>query len=277
MSNDKKNFGNFEYLNFDGFNPQVAIELDNISQYIITNGLSFVITTAENNRITRGSTHNIFESGYHQMYKAAEAEKERQRDFTRYIYEEPIRMPDIPKRSYSGKGNLKVKGLGDLTVVLFRSGDATGNDEDRNGQNSRPGMPKHLTPRFKEGYAEIFLSVGTGYNNLWFPGLTSLEAVTIGPGEPESHVYKRLICEEKKFLDYLTRPRKIDDISFNDRIAFTFLEDDKESFGNPHCIRFNNQLVPRNKPLGNIFQIGAFLGFQTETPELNKLRGIIGK
>ncbi len=149
-------------------------------------------------------------------------------------------------------------GEGRLVAVLFQPGDNTGNQK--------------WIPRKKEGKAELFLSLGSSVDGEWFSGLTHLVALD-EPFNPEDMLpqeifaYKELTASSRQYLEKL-RGFNLDKLPR--RLDFTY--DKSRNFGDPHVIGFSEATVIGARPHEIDYQIGAFVSFPRECPELNILR-----
>lgn len=159
-----------------------------------------------------------------------------------------------------------------VAVILLPNG-GTG---DRGSYQNYPYLDACWTPRKKTGIeAEAYFSIGTGYNDSWFPGLTSLSAVgLLNPGNPTHPIkeYKRLTTGTLDFRNGLVR--RVDSERLR-RLSFVMnrQENRPEDVGDPHAVIFDYRKSFANiEGYSNFFQIGAFLSFTEPSPALDRLK-----
>ena len=130
-------------------------------------------------------------------------------------------------------------------------------------------MSEGWTPRIKRDYAELFLSVGTGYQNRWVSGLTSLtEVSTGGHSAPRIWAYPNELASKGPQLVYCCQSEDMEgvreELAFAKHFDFTLHQG--RDHGNPHAVVFpDGSWIDQLQPYNAFFQIGAFLGF----PEMN--------
>jgi hypothetical protein len=134
-------------------------------------------------------------------------------------------------------GEINCGGKRAVVAVLFQPGDAIGS----NDSLIIEGLSPKWTPRSTVGEAEIYISVGSSINRVWFSGLTSLEALSYRKWDFSQsegiECYKELTTIRQEFLDRVSKRM------FNcrsRRVDFTF--DRSKSFGDPHSIGFQDYL-----------------------------------
>ncbi|MDO8459879.1 MAG: hypothetical protein Q7S74_02095 [Nanoarchaeota archaeon] len=177
-----------------------------------------------------------------------------------------------PDKGYTGKAQAEITyecrpvGNGNLTIVLFRPGDGTGNKSDFQIE----GIPAKYTPRLKTDYAEIFMAIGTGYNNKWIPGVTCLNEVVIRKDTPG--VYDRpdsCTSTRSRFRNICLSKESKKNKHFSNLKQFSFTLHKGKHYGNPHAITFpESPWLKRLEPYESLFQVGAFLAFPKNTIEL---------
>ncbi|MFA4960426.1 MAG: hypothetical protein WC548_02070 [Candidatus Pacearchaeota archaeon] len=173
---------------------------------------------------------------------------------------------ETPEKGYTARMDFRLfcskrtQGAGEAVAILFSPDDATGNNDDYVISE----IDSKWTPRKKVGEAELYVAIGSNVDGEWFPGLTSLEAVSIGENPIITHGYKRLTLSQQ---EYLRRLERGDKSLPHRRFDFTF--DNSINFGNPHAIGFRN--FPQGSPIIE-YQIGVFVPFKEQYDELDFLR-----
>jgi len=171
-------------------------------------------------------------------------------------------IPDSRRYSLSGKvilGGLE-RGV-DATIVGFGPGDGTG-------------QPTKYDPRPKKGVAEIFLPVGTLYNNQFIPRLTHL--TQIGVSETSQHLGSSEIWYNAIIKSVNTKDASESSIKFEYfPLDFTYFE---KEFGNPHAIKFDKWSADNiSQSHQNWIQFGAFIEFYQHDTQLDMLRKFSGE
>ena len=145
-------------------------------------------------------------------------------------------------------------------MVFFEPGDGTGSRVDYTLND----VPEKYTPRDKKGYAELFLPIGTVYNNLFIPKITSLDEVTLKtPTTIRTCAVLGTDPQKYRCLDHYIASNE----SYaTDLMRLTFLQ---KTVGNPHAILFNEKNVPQKAE--SIIQIGAFIALAEENNRTEKI------
>lgn len=178
----------------------------------------------------------------------------------------------VPGKGYTAKFNSsigfreKLLGRGQITCVLFRPGDSTG---EKNNEFEEGRRLPYGTPRKKEDFAELFVSVGTAKGNLWLPGINFLEAIN-GDSFGPLNIYKCLTLGERPQAELL-KNILADDKPFPEQRRFDFTLDRSQNYGDPHAIVWHES-APSPSYRNPYFQVGAFLGFPQDCEELRILR-----
>ncbi len=178
-------------------------------------------------------------------------------------YSELKVIPDSDRYSLSGKVVLGGGLERDVSaaIVGFRPGDGTG-------------QPTKYDPRPKKGVAEIFLPVGTLYNDHFIPRLTNL--TEIGASE----IVQRLGSNEMWYNAMIkrvnTKDAPEDSMKFEYYpLDFTYFE---KEFGNPHAIKFDKWDADNiSQSYKNWVQFGAFIEFNQRSAQLDMLRKFFGE
>lgn len=156
-------------------------------------------------------------------------------------------------------------GNGKIYAVLFRPGNGTGNRRDYQ-LNS---VPANWTPRRKVEHAELFMAIGTGYRGRWIDGLN----------------YLLLTDTTKKDERFLIKPLTVGMTDYRDRLiktpteapphfALTLDKDARVPYGDPHAVVFGSKGLIQK--VDALFQVGAFLGFNEDGEDLERIREITG-
>ncbi len=175
----------------------------------------------------------------------------------------PSTKPDFTSQNYAMKTISPIAGLeadSKAVMVFFEPGDGTGSCVNY----TLEGVLEKYTPRDKKGYAEIFLPIGTVYNNIFIPKFTSLDEVTLGTTTP-IRTCAILGTDSRKYF-YLDHYIKNNELFAVDIMRLTFLQ---KTFGNPHAIRFNEEHAPRHSE--SIIQIGAFIALAEQNECTEKI------
>ncbi|MEK6918699.1 MAG: hypothetical protein AABW73_01540 [Nanoarchaeota archaeon] len=176
-------------------------------------------------------------------------------------------LEETPEKGYTAKTELDIGikggkgriGTSKLQLVLFRPRDGTGTRE----SYALERLPPKLTPRRKDGVAELFMTVGTGYRNMWWPGINNLRELTVNAESGLRELYP-LGLEEGEWAEIvsgrkgLVAPKKT---------AFAYTHDSRTGYGNPHAIIFSNpqtKNLPRIDDIEPLFQLAAFLKFEDD-------------
>jgi hypothetical protein len=187
----------------------------------------------------------------------------------------------IPGKGYTaiGQGEVLYQGeqVGNGTVytILFRPGDGTGS----NVNFEIKGVPSKWTPRIKVDYAEVFLAIGTYYQKVWFPGITSLTEVSTDRNNPLGiHSLPNPLILEAPTLEQAVK-NVSDAPQTKAQVPFNFTLHRDRNYGNPHAIIFpEGSWLDKLTPYETFFQVGAFLAFPQRTRELEiiekKCRGV---
>lgn len=192
--------------------------------------------------------------------------------------EEPLEL--TPNKGYTAIGSLSglasqgdPLGIRTAYLVMFRQGEGTGNQ----GDYEISGVPAGHTPRRKDGmHAELFLPIGTGFNDTWTPGVTCLEQWTYNVSAEMASREGNLTTDPRAFTGLINvlRQRRRKDFSLPSRVVggpkFTLDRETKGSYGDPHAIVWPDFLEPADDEV--LFQVGAFLAFPEPSKELSELR-----
>lgn len=175
----------------------------------------------------------------------------------------------IPGKGYSGRGEARVSifgkplGSGVVYVVLFKPEDGTGSHQDF---DLSP-IPYKFTPRKKIDYAELFLSLGTGYDDFFLQGNNHLRELTLDENRAKLVDLNDLTLDEREWGEALRNRRVVE------AQRFIFIHHEGRNYGNPHAVIFSNPKVKNFTQDGSkpFFQLGAFLSFPERTKDLERI------
>ncbi|MEK6898661.1 MAG: hypothetical protein AABW79_01020 [Nanoarchaeota archaeon] len=192
-----------------------------------------------------------------------------------------ISLELMPEKGYTAKGEASIHyqgkplGNGKVVTILFRPGEGTGNNNDFNIKGVRPSW----NPRIKNDYAELFMAIGTGYQDKWLSGMTALTEVSCDRTDvPHLWPYGGGLSSPSPYLGACCNSRQEEVV--NDLLLradhFDFTLHSERNHGNPHAITFNDgSWLEDLMPCETFFQIGAFLAFQRSSPELTLIEKIV--
>ncbi|MFH1803015.1 MAG: hypothetical protein ABH864_06240 [archaeon] len=181
-----------------------------------------------------------------------------------------------PERGYTARGKAGITrsgsplGSGTLYTVLFTPGQGTG---DRTNYHLLD-HPARWTPRRKDGYAELFMAIGTGYRSKWFPGVNSLSVVDHTGTHKNSPWIKRLTVGPRDYVEALRNGGRLERVS---RFDFTLDRGAETPYGDPHAIIFDPSRPLDELDTKELFQVGAFLSFPQDDEGLTFVRDAIRK
>lgn len=179
----------------------------------------------------------------------------------------PITEPNYTSTNYAMKTISPIAGLekdSKAVMVFFEPGDGTGAHPKDGPKYHLEHVPEKYTPRDKEGYAELFLSIGTVYNTLFIPKITSLEEVTLKT--PTTIRTCAVLGTDSLKYRYLDHYIASNESYATDLMRLTFLQ---KTVGNPHAILFNEKNVPQKAE--SIIQIGAFIALTEKNDRTEKI------
>ena len=170
---------------------------------------------------------------------------------------------------YAAKTENRIIGLekdSQAVLLFFESGNGSGSSKIPSLEH----VLKQDTPRPKEGFAEIYLPIGSVYTSnstdpltrqsIFIPYFTSLDAVTTNKDVTDIMNYAYLGTGPENYFPIVSHIHPSSTGTYSTcRVQLTFLG---KKFGNPHAIRFTEEsaaAVP-----GSIIQIGAFIALTDE-------------
>ena len=198
-----------------------------------------------------------------------------------------------PQKGYTAKGTANLSydgrpfGGGQLTTILFQPRDGTGS---KDGFNPRfvALFPKE-TPRVKEGYAELFLPLGTIRGEEWKPGITCLSAerpVDEGEEHPTRSMrpttpYEYLTHSIGEFRDAMNILLREDYDRVERRFKFTLDRGarDRRKRGGEHAIVWDHdEYFSQGYPCypQTFFQVGAFLPIPGANEDYEIAKELVG-
>ncbi|MFA5797201.1 MAG: hypothetical protein WC916_04155 [Candidatus Woesearchaeota archaeon] len=179
----------------------------------------------------------------------------------------PITEPNFTSTNYAMKTISPIAGLekdSKAVMVFFEPGDGTGSRINY----TIDGLVEKYIPRDKKGYAEVFLPIGTVFENYFIPYLTSLDEVTLNTKKTGIVSIEPLGIKGPDYFNALTfiNPAKTSAYPVSS-IQLTYYS--VNGYGNPHAVRFNDFAIrDSQKPF---IQIGAFIALEKENEKTKKI------